>query len=549
VFNSDSGARENLVRVSPSNPCPICEHPDWCGICPDGHCVVCMRNDNGKPSKNGGWVHRLTAHVPSPPVPKKVNATPKDWPAEARRFAANLDADRKRKLAALLKLPTAALDVLPLLGFNPDDAGGPCFTFPEVDQHDTPIGLGHRFRDGGKMAMAGSKRGLTLPVGWRDRPGVLFVVEGPTDVCAMTHAGLACVGRPGAQTGVELLTALLRDVTRAVIVVAENDKKPNGSWPGRDGAVVVARRLTELLKRPVRWALVPDGAKDPREWLVTRAAGESADWHQFGRDLSTALTAVAESVTPTVEKPAEPNCGDSRDAPAGWGAPAPLPEMPPAPPFPLDAFPAKVGDYWQAAAESLHVPVDYVAVPALPLLGAAIGRSRAASVKRTDSEPALLWCVLVAPPGRAKSPSLQLAKGPLSTHTQHWRELHREKVTAFESALAAYDVEFAKWKKSPTGDPPRRPDKPALRQLVLDKFTTESLVRINADDPRGLVLAQDELSGLVTGLGQYKARGGDDKQTLLSLWAGAECEVNRVKDKDSFSASPDPGAVERRPIW
>ncbi|WP_171475045.1 hypothetical protein [Frigoriglobus tundricola] len=44
--------------------------------------------------------------------------------------------------------------------------------------------------------MPGSKRGLTLPTGWRDRPGPVFVVEGPTDAAALTAAGLAAVGRP-----------------------------------------------------------------------------------------------------------------------------------------------------------------------------------------------------------------------------------------------------------------------------------------------------------------------------------------------------------------
>jgi hypothetical protein len=206
--------------------------------------------------------------------------------------------------------------------------------------------------------------------------------------------------------------------------------------------------------------------------------------------------------------------------------------MPPAAAFPLQVFPPVIADYWQAAAESLHVPVDYVAVPSLPLLGAAIGRSRAAAVKRTYAEPPLLWCVLVAPPGRAKSPGLKAAKGPLPSHTRRWRKEHGERTAALEAETAAHETELREWKKNPAGDPPRKPDKPILRQLVIDKFTVEALVRINADNPRGVVLAQDELAGLVTSLGQYKAGRGDDKQTMLSLWAGAEAEVNRVKDKE-----------------
>jgi hypothetical protein len=115
--------------------------------------------------------------------------------------------------------------------------------------------------------------------------------------------------------------------------------------------------------------------------------------------------------------------------------------MPPVSEFPLSLFPPIIADYWRAAAESLNVPVDYVAVPSLSLLGAAIGRSRAASVKRTYSEPPLFWTAVVAPPGRAKSPALQFAKGSLSSHTRRWRERHREAITG--SALAEYRRQHA----------------------------------------------------------------------------------------------------------
>src|SRR5207342_14220 len=97
------------------------------------------------------------------------------------------------------------------------------------------------------------------------------------------------------------------------------------------------------------------------------------------------------------------------------------------------------------------------AVPALPLLGAAIGRSRAASVKRTYSEPPLLWAVVVALPGRAKSPALRMAKGPLSAHTRKWREKHREKLATYEAEFGKYEADFAKWKKNPEGDAPTKP--------------------------------------------------------------------------------------------
>ena len=219
----------------------------------------------------------------APAAKKNPPGAPKDWPARAATFAANLDAGRRKGSAAKLGLPTDALDALPLLGFNPDDPAGACVTFAEVDVAGNVVGLLRRFPDGRKKAMRGGKRGLTLPTGWRDRPGPAFVVEGPTDAAALTAAGLCAVGRPSNAGGVKLLADLFRDLDagREIVVVGENDRKPAGAWPGRAGALSVARGLAAALGRPVRWALPPADAKDVRDWL-TADARAAAPWEARG---------------------------------------------------------------------------------------------------------------------------------------------------------------------------------------------------------------------------------------------------------------------------
>lgn len=296
--------------ATPAEPCPVCGKPDWCLVAPDGAAAICTRVESANRCGEAGWLHRLADPVRGAPAPKKEPAgTPKDWPALAVKFAANVDANGREKLAAELGLPADALDALPLLGFAPEDPAGPCFTFAETGAAGNVVGLLRRLRDGSKKAMHGSKRGLTLTTGWRDRPGPVFVVEGPTDAAALTAAGLAAVGRPSNAGGVALLAELLRDLDpeREIIVTGENDRKPDGTWPGRVGALSVARGLSAKLCRSVRWALPPAGAKDVRDWLTAdaRAAGP---WEQRGTDLRHHLTNTA--------APAEP----PDDPPIGTGA-------------------------------------------------------------------------------------------------------------------------------------------------------------------------------------------------------------------------------------
>ncbi|MFO0800575.1 MAG: DUF3987 domain-containing protein [Gemmataceae bacterium] len=223
--------------------------------------------------------------------------------------------------------------------------------------------------------------------------------------------------------------------------------------------------------------------------------------------------------------------GAASGSPPPWPPPVPLPTLPPVPEFPLGVFPEKVADYWRAAAASLHVPVDYVAVPGLALLGAAVGRSRAAEVKPGYTEVPLFWVAVVAPPGSTKSASLALARAPLAKAERAWLEAHRKEMTLFDAEADRHAARMKEWKTGGCeGEPPAPPRRPVLRQATLDDTTTEAAAKVMADNPRGVVVVKDELSAFVGGMDQYRAGRGADKQFWLSAWACAMAKVNRAKD-------------------
>jgi hypothetical protein len=222
----------------------------------------------GKPLKSS---QRTPGGTPSNDKP------PPDWLAQARQYAAALTSDRRAELARVLGLPEATLALLPDLGFSlkalHKSKREPCWTFPEVDSAGGVVGLLARYLDGAKKALAGGKRGLTLVDGWSTRDGPAFCVEGPSDTLTLAALGLAGVGRPSNTGGVELLAELLRALpaARPIIVLGEYDPKPNGDWPGRDGAAKVAVALEAALGRPVSWSMPPGTAKDSRAWFRAQA--------------------------------------------------------------------------------------------------------------------------------------------------------------------------------------------------------------------------------------------------------------------------------------
>ncbi len=289
---------DKWVRVSASSPCPICNKPDWCCRSADGAVALCQRVESEKRCGDGGWLHRMREPETRPSSNRTATPKPKvDWGTRAVRYAAGFTPARRQVLSETLKLPPESFDALANIGVEAVSTAGITFTFPETDAAGVVIGINRRFPDGSKKMLPGGKRGLILPSNRTACPGPIFVVEGPTDVLAMHTAGLAVVGRPSNSSGAKLLAQLFADLPpeRPIIVVGENDRKEGGPWPGRDGAVSLARKLSAYLRRPIPFAFPPDSLKDVRDWL-TSPNRTQVEWEFRGLELRHHLETTAEDL-------------------------------------------------------------------------------------------------------------------------------------------------------------------------------------------------------------------------------------------------------------
>ena len=277
-----------LRAVTKSAPCPVCQGDHKCSVSDDG-LVLCGRHSAVEPGfrligpcEDPTW----TMYRPADPgyddimaaikhggvavKPRTAYVPPPDFERMADGFADRLTAERKLELAGLLGLPVGCLAALPKLGYDPDQRA---FTFPECDSRGCVIGLTVRYPDGTKRCKPGSRRGLTLADGWFDGDSPIYVVEGASDTLALAALGLAVIGRPSAAGGVELLGNILArsGKPRPVFVVGENDRKEDGSWPGRDGCARVAEALAGRLPDWSISAAMPAlEYKDVREWIKIR---------------------------------------------------------------------------------------------------------------------------------------------------------------------------------------------------------------------------------------------------------------------------------------
>lgn len=291
------------------------------GTKPDQYVALCPAHDDTEPSlavgmgeKGGVLLHCFrgctkdlilealrmtprelyedTSAAPRPrlhnPDRKGRKAVPPDeWARRCAGWAVEFKSSTRAKpmLAQKLQLPESAFEQFDSLGVRSDHPDGPCWVIPERDGAGNIVGAALRFVDGKKKMAVGSSRGLTIPNGWKDRPGPLFIPEGFSDVAALTAAGLCAVGRPGVNSGLLLLTDLVRDAvesSRQVVVLGENDQKADGSWPGRDESLKLAQRLARETGRPVMHAMPPGIEKDARSWL-TNLVGDGCEWPEAGQ--------------------------------------------------------------------------------------------------------------------------------------------------------------------------------------------------------------------------------------------------------------------------
>ena len=270
-------------EATEDEPCPICGREHFCMI--GRVSVLCTQLESPKPSKAGfGWWHSYPNSAERPtfiPKPKPPRITDAELHAKWEPILKSCKGMVKvAELAAELGVDHWSLEAL---GFAWDSTQ---YIIPTRNHRGLITGLDTRWKDGTKMVVPGSRRGLIYAKNWLDYTGPVLIVEGASDAAAALTMRLCVLGRPSNIGGVELLTRMLGNVQRRIIVIAERDRKRHEDlsemvrkqhdpackgclrcWPGMGGAKHTANALWKRLGRRVDWAFVPAPAKDMRGWL------------------------------------------------------------------------------------------------------------------------------------------------------------------------------------------------------------------------------------------------------------------------------------------
>jgi hypothetical protein len=217
--------------------------------------------------------------------------------------------------------------------------------------------------------------------------------------------------------------------------------------------------------------------------------------------------------------------------PDEWPEPEELKStLPTVMPFEPLLLPKVFRDWVFDIADRMQCPVEFLAVGAMVAAGSVVGNRVGVQPKKRDTgwvEVPNLWGAIVGRPGVMKSPALAQVLLPL-------RKLETAAINAFTATQAQHELDKMKYaadkktienqiKKGVTvlpGQLPVQPTEPQPERYLVNDSTYQKLGAVLSGNPHGLLVFQDELSGLLMRLdtsGQESSRA-----FYLEAWNGQQ---------------------------
>ena len=168
-------------------------------------------------------------------------------------------------------------------------------------------------------------------------------------------------------------------------------------------------------------------------------------------------------------------------------------------------------------SERMSVPLDFTAIPLIVGLAGAVGRRAFVHPKHLDKEwkeTGNLWGGVIASSGKIKTPTFSAILKPHRNVETEWLRQYDERLLKFHRDMEAWDATPLPQR---TGNPPQ---KPVAKRLVVNDATPERLHQTMSENPAGLFVVRDELSGWVAELDKEGREA--QRELFLTGWNGNE---------------------------
>ncbi|WP_263081282.1 YfjI family protein [Endozoicomonas sp. Mp262] len=179
-----------------------------------------------------------------------------------------------------------------------------------------------------------------------------------------------------------------------------------------------------------------------------------------------------------------------------------------------------------------NAPFDYAAIASMVSLASLIGRKAGVQPKQFDDWTIIpnLWGCCIGRPSQKKTPVIKAVTKPLArleveARTEQKETLKRYQAQEKITQMAMKEAEKKAMKLISSGkveeaealllDDSSDPEKPVCQRYIVNDATIEKLGILLSENPQGLLLLRDELSGWISGLNRH------DRQQDRSFWLEA----------------------------
>ena len=228
---------------------------------------------------------------------------------------------------------------------------------------------------------------------------------------------------------------------------------------------------------------------------------------------------------------------DFRKAARLWDEPVPLPSgLPPVQTLEPVLVPESLRGWASDIAERMRVPLDFAVIPATIGLGSLIGRRAVIQPKRLDAEWQVvpnLWGGVIARPSEMKTPAFGESMKPFNRLAVRAQEMHDLNLERFAGQTVVSEArrkdlkdKIAKAVRSGNDSEAERlgdslleeSEPPVMRRYQTSDATVEKLGVLLQQNPTGLLVQRDELTGWLRSLDKQGREG--DRSFFLEAWNG-----------------------------
>ncbi len=220
-----------------------------------------------------------------------------------------------------------------------------------------------------------------------------------------------------------------------------------------------------------------------------------------------------------------------------WAAPITLPKsLPDVAAFNENLLPNSLKGWIMDIAERMQIPPDFSAAALFVILGSLMGRKLGIYPKQKDNWIVVpnLWGAVIGRPSLLKSPAIAEVMKPLERLILASMEEHQMQQSYFEKQGMIADAQKAalkeNLKRAAKKDNAKLEEmlnqhhesvllkEPILKRYKTEDSTVEMLGQILLQNPEGILVHRDELTGWLTSLDRYGREG--DRSFYLESWNG-----------------------------